>query len=77
MLDKGLSNQSVVHAHRVLSEALKHAVGWGVIPKNPAESVSPPRPEPKEVEVWGEDTIQRFIEAYQDSPFHEAFVLAL
>ena len=43
MLDKGLSNQSVVLAHGVLSEALNHAVAWGVIPKNPAASVSPPR----------------------------------
>ena len=29
MLDKGLSNQSVVHAHRGLSEALKHAIAGG------------------------------------------------
>ena len=77
MLGKGLSNQSVVHAHRVLSEGLKHAVSWGVIPKNPAESVSPPRPEPKEVDVWDEDTIQRFMEACKDGPHHDAFILAL
>ena len=77
MLDKGLSNQSVVHAHRVLSEALKHAVAWGIIPKNPADSVSPPRPQPREVEVWDEDSIQRFMEASQNSPFHDAFMLAL
>ncbi len=77
MLDKGLSNQSVVHSHRVLSEALKHAVSWGIIPKNPAESVSPPRPEPKELNVWDTDTIKQFIEASEGSPFHEAFVLAL
>ena len=77
MLDKGLSNQSVVHAHRVLSEALKHAVEWGIIPKNPAQSVSPPRPERKEVEVWNLDNIQRFMEASRDTPFHDAFLMAL
>ena len=69
LLDKGLSNQSVVHAHRVLSKALKDATTWGIITKNPAQSVSPPRPEPKEVEVWDMETISRFFEESKDSPF--------
>ena len=42
MREKGLSNQTITHTHRVLSEALKHAVAWGILPKNPAGSVSPP-----------------------------------
>lgn len=77
MLDKGLSNQSVVHAHRVLSKALKDAVEWGIITKNPAVSVSPPRPERQEVGVWDMATITQFMEASQDSVFHEAFMLSL
>lgn len=77
MLDKGLSNQSVVHAHRVLSEALGHAVAWGVLPKNPAERISPPCPTPKEVEVWSMEDIKSFSEASKESPFHDAFMLAL
>lgn len=77
MLEKGLSNQSVVHAHRVLSEALKHAVAWGMIPKNPAASVSPPRPEAKGVQVPAMDVVKRFLVAAQDSPFLDAFKLAL
>ena len=77
MLDKGLSNQTVVHAHRVLSEGLEHATSWGVIPKNPARAVSPPRPEAQEVGVWDDTTIQRFMEACADSLFHEAFLIAL
>ena len=77
MLEKGLSNQSVVHAHRVLSEALGHAVIWGVIPKNPAEGISPPCPTPKEVEVWSMEDIESFSEASKESRFHDAFMLAL
>ena len=76
MLDKDLSSQSVVHAHRVLSEALKHAA-YGIISKNPAESVSPPRPEPQEVGVWDMDPIQQFMEACGDSAFKDAFILAI
>lgn len=51
MLDKRLSKQSVVHIHRVLSKALTDAPAWGIVTKNPAVSVSPPRPERREVEV--------------------------
>ena len=76
-LDKGLSNRSVVHAHRVLSNALTAAVSWGIITKNPAEAVSPPRPEPREVEVWDLDSTKRFLGASQDNQFHDAFKLAL
>ena len=61
ILAKGLSNQSVVHAHRVLALALKHAVSLDVIPKNPAELVSPPKPEPKAINVWDLDNIRRFL----------------
>ena len=77
MLDKGLSNQSVLHVHRVLSEALKHAVAWGIITKNPAASVSPPRPEPKEVAVWDMESIRKFMQVSQENPFRDAFMLAL
>lgn len=77
MLAKDLSNQTVTHAHRVLSEALKHAVAWGILPKNPAESVSPPRPEQREVSVWDFEQIQAFMEACKNSKFHDAFMLAL
>jgi integrase len=77
LADKGLNNQSIVHAHRVLSSALKAAVSWGIITKNPAQAVSPPRPTPRDVEVWDLDTTKRFLAASQASPFHDAFKLAL
>ena len=77
MLDRGLSAQTVVHAHRVLSEALKHAVQWGTITRNPAEQVSPPRPGRQEVEIPDTDVVRRFFEAGKDCPFLDAFKLAL
>jgi len=77
ILAKGLSNQSVVHAHRVLALALKHAVALDVIPKNPAELVSPPKPEPKAINVWDLDTIKRFLVAAKESQFQDVFRLAI
>jgi len=42
-IDKSLSPTTVLYHHRVLHEALKHAVEWQIIIRNPAESVRPPR----------------------------------
>jgi hypothetical protein len=41
---QGLTAQTVLHVHRTLSQALGHAVKIGVLFKNPAEQVKPPRP---------------------------------
>lgn len=40
----GLSARSVLHHHRVLSDALARAVKWGLVSRNPAKAVDPPRP---------------------------------
>ena len=37
-----LSPRSVHHMHRVLSQALKQAVRWRLLPRNPCEDVDPP-----------------------------------
>tara|TARA_R110000824_G_C15232376_1_gene678766 strand:+ start:11450 stop:12589 length:1140 start_codon:yes stop_codon:yes gene_type:complete len=77
MREKGLSNQTITHAHRVLSEALKHAVAWKILPSNPAGSVKAPRPEQREVAVWDFEQMQTFIETSKFSQFHDAFMLAI
>ena len=38
-----ISNQTIVHHHRVLKQALKHAVAWELIVRNPADGAIPPR----------------------------------
>lgn len=40
----GLSAQTVMHHHRILSEALHQAVRWRLLHSNPCELVDPPRP---------------------------------
>lgn len=47
----GLSAQTVLHHHRVLSEALNMAVKWQLLVRNPADAAEPPEVRPKEVEV--------------------------
>jgi integrase len=40
----GLSEQTILHIHKVLSAALQQAVRWRLISYNPATDVKPPRP---------------------------------
>jgi integrase len=47
--DGGLSAQTVLNHHRLINEALKTAVRWRKIPLNPAELVSPPKVQRKQV----------------------------
>jgi integrase len=46
----GLSAKTVKHHHRVLSEALSHAVKWGLIARNVAQAVDPPKPRRHEIQ---------------------------
>ena len=46
-----LASQTVLHVHRTLSQALTHAVRTGVLFKNPAEHVKPPRPPRQEIAI--------------------------
>jgi integrase len=45
----GLAARTVLHHHRVLREALMHAVRWQLLAVNPADGVTPPRPERTEM----------------------------
>src|SRR5215510_14340593 len=48
---QSLTAQTVLHVHRTLSQALAHAVKNGVLFKNPAEQVKPPRPISREIRI--------------------------
>ena len=76
MLESGLTARTVLHSHRVLSQALKDAVKWGLILRNPADVVSPPRAEKKEATAWDSDTIKKFMDAAEGSRYRDAYSLA-
>jgi len=48
---QGLTARTVRHVHTTLSQALAHAVKTGVLFKNPAEQVKPPRPAGREIVI--------------------------
>ena len=60
---RGLSAQTALHIHRTLSQALGHAVRLGVLFKNPAEQVKPPRPPSREIKILDKKEITTLINA--------------
>lgn len=56
-----LSNATIVKIHRTLSLALKQAVGWNMINNNPCANIKPPRIIKKEMNVWTEEQLKKFL----------------
>ncbi len=76
-LAAGLSSQTVRHFHTVLREAMGHALKWGLLGRNVAEAVSPPRVQRKNVSAWSMEEAARFLEATEKSRYHALFLLAI
>ena len=62
----GLAARTVLHHHRVLKEALKHAVGWQLLEQNPAEAVRAPRPERPEMRSLNPGEVAQLLDACGD-----------
>jgi len=75
--DTGLSARTVRSHHMVLHKALECAVRWGLIMRNLADAVAPPRAQRAEMHIWGEDEIIRFLEAAKKTEYYPIFHLAL
>lgn len=65
----GLSQRTVQYHHRVLREALQHAVKWRLLGLNPAdacEAPKPPKPEMHVLDKEGVRELQKLIKGHQD-----------
>jgi integrase len=72
-----LSRTTVSHHHTCLHRALKMALKWGLISRNPADAITPPRPQRSEMHTMSEDDLHTFLETAKDTPYYELFYLAL
>lgn len=63
LLAAGLSKRSVEQVHEVLHRALRQAVQWGFIGRNPADAVSVPRPVRHEMKTLSEEELRRLFAA--------------
>ncbi len=71
----GLSAQTVLHQHRLLSEALDMAVRWQLLVRNPCDAVTPPKVRPHEVQVLDEAQTAWLIEVSQGTRLYIPILL--
>ena len=76
-LGAGLKPQSVRHVHAVLHKALRDALRLGLIVRNPADLVSPPRASHVEMRTLNPEEVRRLLDAANEDRLEALYVLAL
>jgi integrase len=59
----GLSPRRVLHVHRCLSTALKAAVAWEILPRNPCDRVDEPKVEDRDMDPLSVEETARLLRA--------------
>lgn len=71
----GLSPASALYIHRVLHQALKHAVKWQMLIRNPADAVEPPKTTKPQMHVLTEKDIEAVLnELVNDAIFMPTYL---
>ena len=73
MLQRGLSNTTVVQLHRILRQALGYGVKTGVLSRNVADATSPPRIQRKTINMWDVDLINDFLRQAGESRYRDIY----
>jgi integrase len=76
-LDSGLSPRSVLHIHRTLYSGLNQAVSDGLIPRNAAGTVRPPRPRKEEIRPLGREQVRTFLDTVSGDRLEALYVVAV
>jgi integrase len=72
----GLSPRSVRYIHTIVHRALKDAVKWGRLSRNPAEAADPPKAAGRpESTTWTADQLRTFLEGTRGSRYWAAYLL--
>jgi len=73
----GLSPRTVAYHHRILSEALEHAVRQNLLVRNPAKVADPPRPARVDIAMLAAEDTRRFLQAAAESEYFALLLAAL
>jgi integrase len=76
-MGRKLSKQTVLHHHRIFRSALKQAVKWQLIVRNPADAVEPPAPERKEMVALNEHDTAELLKVAEGSRLYAPMLLAV
>ena len=71
----GLSDYSVLQVHRTLHRALDRAFHWGLIPRNPASLVLPPRPRKRQMKALTSGELIQLFDSTQGDRLHALWIL--
>jgi len=77
MAADGLADRTRLHLHRITRVMLKHAVQWGIVPRNVADMVDAPRVRTDEVQILTASEMQALLEFLRDKPLYAITALAL
>ena len=71
----GLSPRTVRYTHAIVHRALRDAVRWGRIARNPADLADPPRSQTPQMTVWTLGQLRRFLGAARTDRLWAAWLL--
>jgi integrase len=76
-LNAGCGKRTVELCHMRLSQALKMAMELGLVARNVAQVVRPPRARAREMQTWDTTQVQRFHQAAVQSPYGPVWAVVL
>ena len=74
---RNLSASTVTQLHNVFKQALNHAVMDGILQRNPAEYIKPPKKVRAKFEAWELETILEFLELTADTRYGHFYKFAV
>src|ERR687889_2680247 len=76
-LDSGLSSATVHKLHVLLHKALKQAERWGLVPRNVADNVDPPKVHKEEVRPLTDEQARKLLNMVQGDRLEALYVVAV
>lgn len=77
MAKDGRSDRTKLHAHRAAHTMLRNGVQWGIVARNVAAAIDPPRVRSKEIVIPTPEQISIILTALQDTPLYSFTVTAI
>jgi integrase len=77
LTESGLSPRTVRYVHAVLTSALKQAVKWQMIMRNPCEDCDLPKKEKKEMKHFSREETAKFLQAAKNDKWFPLFLIAV
>jgi len=73
----GLSKRTVLHFHRLINAALKQAIRWELLVRNPADGVTPPKPDRKEMNALSQSETATLLKSLEGHHLHMPTLIAV